>query len=203
MQGRIADWKDDRGFGFIQPEGDGERVFFHITGMVHGAARPAIGDLVSYKVTVTPDGKTRAVQVCPQGLAAIGRQVASKRVALSAAALAFFPLLWVLADHGVVPFILFWAFAVISSITFVLYGRDKWAAKVGDWRTPERILHLCALFCGWPGALFAQQVFRHKSSKPSFQITFWFIVALNCFTIYLLCSPETAALIKQLAKARR
>ncbi|WP_147463771.1 DUF1294 domain-containing protein, partial [Pseudomonas amygdali] len=29
---------------------------------------------------------------------------------------------------------------------------------------------------GWPGALLAQQVFRHKTRKVSFQIVFWLIV---------------------------
>ena len=29
---------------------------------------------------------------------------------------------------------------------------------------------------GWPGALVAQRVFRHKTRKRSFQIIFWLIV---------------------------
>jgi uncharacterized membrane protein YsdA (DUF1294 family) len=32
---------------------------------------------------------------------------------------------------------------------------------------------------GWPGAWIAQQAFRHKTRKSSFQVTFWACVALN------------------------
>ena len=32
---------------------------------------------------------------------------------------------------------------------------------------------------GWPGALLAQDVLRHKTSKPGFLAIFWLMVALN------------------------
>jgi len=31
MKGKIVSWKDDKGFGFITPEGKSEQVFFHIS----------------------------------------------------------------------------------------------------------------------------------------------------------------------------
>ena len=62
----------------------------------------------------------------------------------------------------------------------IVYAADKSAARRHEWRTPERTLHLLALVGGWPGALVAQTVFRHKSRKTSFRIVFWTTVALNC-----------------------
>jgi uncharacterized membrane protein YsdA (DUF1294 family) len=35
------------------------------------------------------------------------------------------------------------------------------------------------LFGGWPGALIAQQQFRHKTVKASFQSVFWVTVFVN------------------------
>ena len=32
---------------------------------------------------------------------------------------------------------------------------------------------------GWPGAIVAQQLFRHKTAKRSFRIRFWLSVAAN------------------------
>ncbi len=74
-------------------------------------------------------------------------------------------LVWVLATYP-----------VLSLISFVQYWNDKHSAQKGRWRTPENTLHITELLGGWPGALVAQQVFRHKTRKLSFQLVFWLIV---------------------------
>ena len=71
------------------------------------------------------------------------------------------------------------AYGVVSVLAFFMYWADKRKARVDAWRTPENILHALELAGGWPGALIAQQVFRHKTRKVSFQILFWVIVALH------------------------
>jgi uncharacterized membrane protein YsdA (DUF1294 family) len=71
------------------------------------------------------------------------------------------------------------AYFVVSVLAFFLYWRDKHKARTNTWRTPENILHGVELAGGWPGALIAQQVFRHKTRKVSFQILFWMIVLLH------------------------
>ena len=71
------------------------------------------------------------------------------------------------------------AYAVASVLAFGLYWHDKQQARTGQWRTPENVLHGVELLGGWPGALVAQQVFRHKTRKVSYQVFFWLIVALH------------------------
>ncbi|EWC39518.1 DUF1294 domain-containing protein [Stutzerimonas stutzeri] len=66
-----------------------------------------------------------------------------------------------------------------SLLTFLLYWRDKHSALKDRWRTPETTLHFFELAGGWPGALVAQQVFRHKTRKLSYQLAFWLIVVLH------------------------
>ena len=75
----------------------------------------------------------------------------------------------------------------ISLLTFVIYAKDKSAAEKGSWRIPENTLHFLALIGGWPGALLAQQVLRHKSKKQPFRVVFWITVLLNCGAFALLC----------------
>lgn len=74
-------------------------------------------------------------------------------------------------------------------MTFFIYAIDKSAARRSAWRTPERTLHLLALAGGWPGALLAQQLLRHKTAKLPFRITFWVTVVLNVAGLLWLCSP--------------
>ncbi|MCF5709522.1 DUF1294 domain-containing protein [Pseudomonas syringae] len=68
---------------------------------------------------------------------------------------------------------------VMSLLAFVLYRHDKLQAGQGGQRTPENVLHAVELLGGWPGALLAQQVFRHKTRKVSFQVVFWLIVLVH------------------------
>jgi uncharacterized membrane protein YsdA (DUF1294 family) len=81
------------------------------------------------------------------------------------------------------------AYLVLSLVTFLLYARDKSAAQAGRRRIPERTLHVLGLAGGWPGALLAQRVLRHKSSKRRFQLTFRMTVLLNCGALVWLTFP--------------
>lgn len=73
------------------------------------------------------------------------------------------------------------AYYLAASIaTFAFYAHDKAAARKAHWRTPELTLHMLGLLGGWPGALAAQRLLRHKSSKGSFLVVFWMTVALHC-----------------------
>lgn len=63
--------------------------------------------------------------------------------------------------------------------TFGAYAYDKSAARRGARRIPERLLHILALLGGSPAALLAQRVYRHKTVKFTFQMTFWTILAIQ------------------------
>lgn len=78
-------------------------------------------------------------------------------------------------------------YAVMSLVTFVVYGLDKWKAKRGAWRIPEKTLHILELCSGWPGAMLAHKLLRHKSYKPVFRRVFWCMVALNIALVAFLC----------------
>ncbi|MFZ6647221.1 DUF1294 domain-containing protein [Undibacterium sp. TJN25] len=70
-------------------------------------------------------------------------------------------------------------YALASVLNLALYAVDKSAAKKGSWRISENSLHLVSLIGGWPGALLAQSMLRHKNRKTAFQIVFWATVAVN------------------------
>lgn len=66
----------------------------------------------------------------------------------------------------------------ISLITYGLYWHDKRQARNSGQRIPEKVLHSLELIGGWPAAYLAQQHFRHKTSKRSYRIVYWCIVAI-------------------------
>jgi uncharacterized membrane protein YsdA (DUF1294 family) len=90
----------------------------------------------------------------------------------------------VLAGVVVIAGLLHWAvltlYVLASVVTYFAYANDKRAAQAGRWRTGEGTLLLLGLVGGWPGGLVAQQRFRHKTKKVSFQVVYWLTVGLNC-----------------------
>lgn len=70
-------------------------------------------------------------------------------------------------------------YPLASLVSFVQYWWDKSSAQADRWRTPENVLHLVELLGGWPGALVAQQCFRHKTRKLSYQLVVWLIIGAH------------------------
>ena len=60
FQGRVAEWNDGRGFGFVVPNGGGARVFLHVSALADRASRPSVGVLFSYELEQSADGRLRA-----------------------------------------------------------------------------------------------------------------------------------------------
>ena len=99
---------------------------------------------------------------------------------VSAVVLAAFALAWVVAaaTRGLPAWVML-LYAGSSVLCFVLYAVDKAAAVDGRDRIPEALLLWPGLAGGWPGALVAQQVLRHKTAKWTFRLRFWLSVVAN------------------------
>lgn len=89
-------------------------------------------------------------------------------------------------------------YLVANVITFVAYAVDKSAASRGGRRIRERTLHGLGLIGGWPGALLAQRLCRHKVSKMAFQRGYWVTVACNCIMLGWAISTGAFGTIKSL-----
>lgn len=188
LPGRLTEWNDEKGYGFLTPPGGGDRVFVHIKAFVPGSRRPVKGDIVSYLPGHDAGGRPRAEGVRHAGRAASRPRVGlqRRRPTLGAVMLAG------IAGAGIAGWVPLWLVATylsLSAATVVMYWADKAAAGRGGRRTPENTLHLASLVGGWPGALIAQQHLRHKSVKRPFQVVFWITVALNLAGAWWLLDP--------------
>ena len=178
-QGRISTWKDEQGFGFISPNGGGPAVFVHVSAFAGRGQRPAVGALVTYHLGANARGPC-AEQVAFARNRATRETTPRGRTAALIAAAGFLVFVGACVITEKLPALVLGLYAGASSLTFLAYALDKSAARKGAWRTKENTLHLFALLGGWPGALVAQQVLRHKSRKTSFRAGFWVTVVVNC-----------------------
>jgi uncharacterized membrane protein YsdA (DUF1294 family)/cold shock CspA family protein len=198
-QGRITSWKDERGFGFIAPDGGGQPVFVHISAFTNRQRRPRSDEWVTYELAVDDKGRlqARSVAFVDDRPTPSGGPVRSSFPPLFAIGFLFSVTAAVLS--GWLPLAVLVLYLVASVLTFFVYAFDKSAAIRQEWRTGERTLHMFALLGGWPGAVAAQRLLRHKSAKVPFQIAFWLTVALNCAALGWAMSPPGRELLHSVA----
>lgn len=198
LSGSIKQWNDEKGFGFIKGDNTAD-VFFHISSL-RGDCRPKVGDKVFYVQKKDAQGRLVAEHVRHSELTVddpnirrhpsttqsgntnrTGSQIQNVWMKL-----VFFCALLALPALGVIELLLKqnepWVlglYVITSIITFVLYWIDKKKAGNNSRRIPEARLHFFESLGGWVGALPAQQIFRHKTSKMSYRVVFWLIVAAH------------------------
>src|SRR5690606_34017481 len=79
MKGKIVSWKDDKGFGFISPQGKNEQVFFHISSVKKATRKPEVGDAVIFEVAKDSQGRLKATRVLLEGVS-LSNSGSSKRI---------------------------------------------------------------------------------------------------------------------------
>jgi uncharacterized membrane protein YsdA (DUF1294 family)/cold shock CspA family protein len=197
-QGKITTWKDDQGFGFITPNGGGKDIFIHFKSFTNSRKRPIGNELVSYQVATDAKGRLNAAEVLYVGDSndrpiTIGKSAYPVYFALIFLTLMCFAVFLKTLSQYILAF-----YVTTSLLTFILYWADKRAAKNETQRTPESTLQLLSLAGGWPGGLFAQRVFRHKSSKKSFQFVYWITVFINIAILFIVITPSGRRILKTL-----
>jgi uncharacterized membrane protein YsdA (DUF1294 family)/cold shock CspA family protein len=200
FKGKITDWNDDKGYGFVTPSEGGPRVFVHIKSFVNRQRRPVGNELVIYELTSDARGRPQGVNIAFVGDRSSVRASTGSGSGIGALSFTVLFLAFVVGTVAIgrVPLVVLFAYFLVSCATYLAYFLDKAAAQNGRWRTPESTLHLFSLLGGWPGALFAQRIFRHKTQKQSFRATYWVTVALNCVAFGWLLSPAGLRTVKSL-----
>jgi uncharacterized membrane protein YsdA (DUF1294 family)/cold shock CspA family protein len=199
FEGQLKSWNAERGFGFIEPKQGGQEIFVHVSVIPTALRPPKVGQQFTFEVELNRGGKKRAANLGipiarrpvrqPQRNAPVRWSVASV-LAIPLFALVFIAVavLWRVSAWVAV------AYVALSVVCAIAYAADKSAALHGRWRSSEQSLLLLGLAGGWPGAIVAQQLFRHKTSKASFRSAFWGTVVINIAGFVLIHSPLVTAL---------
>lgn len=206
-KGKIIKWDDDRGFGFILPDDSNKHIFVHIKSFKNQNPRPSLNEQVTYNILQNNDGKQSAVSVirATDNLKKFQQNnIKEKNLSLrsisnknnsgfkvdykSTYKISIFYILFVLIFlafllysfiSGKLPLTIIIVYGIMSLITYLIYSEDKSKAITEDFRIQEKTLHILSLIGGWMGAIIAQQRFRHKTKKSSFQRVFWISVFFN------------------------
>lgn len=191
-QGYVIHWNDEKGYGFIQLNPKYQNLFFHISTFAYHHCRPKIDDAVIFTVEPGKNNGWQAKRVVllqdqdaiyENSICDIAENSHPKKFEgfLYAAldALYFLILSYISLPLAITA-------AVLSVLTVALYSYDKKAAAAGERRVPDASFHIASLLGGWPGALFARPMLRHKIRQQRFKVFFWASIVINFCALYAL-----------------
>ena len=205
-KGKIIRWNDDKGFGFILPSDSQKNIFVHIKSFSDKSVRPVEGQKVTYTVQKNDDGRDSAIKVSRPTDNLVRNRASSnrkkninptyKRINTDNTQLDLKPLqrisplytmiilgfaafLFHFTIEGKLPPFVIAVYIAMGIMTYYIYSEDKDMAINNERRISEQRLLALSFLGGWVGALIAQQKFRHKTKKISFQMSFWTTVFFN------------------------
>jgi uncharacterized membrane protein YsdA (DUF1294 family)/cold shock CspA family protein len=206
-QGIVVKWDSDKSSGFIRSPDTQADIFFHrrdysenrspVEGLavtfqeIHvGGKGPralavthSLSAIVAAPPTLAPDDPAPLLPRtarAPRRTPLHAKKREDRLYWSTLGLMGFWLLLWLVGiAMGRFPWVVLTAVALLNLATFYVYWRNKEAAVQGGWRASENQLHGLAVLGGWPGAWFAQQILRHKSSKKPFRVLYWATVAIN------------------------
>jgi len=194
-KGKITHWNEGKGYGFITPTMGAKQVFVHIRAFNNRQQPPQLNQLVTFSMSSDKQGRPCAINVTRVGEKQPREAKRNDRILIILIAVTFIATVGLSVAVNKLPIEVFYLYLAASALIFVVYAKDKSAARRGAWRTPESTLHALALIGGWPGALIAQQMLKHKSRKQDFRFVFWVTVVVNCGAFGWLFTAKGGALL--------
>lgn len=197
-QGRLIEWFDEKGYGFIQPlDAKKQKVFLHIKDFAKRGPRPILGCALEYVVMVDSQGRFRAKQITYLKAHEVTKKASRlsydfyshqrSNIGLMNVLIIVYALVLMVVSAFFQSMNYVCTFIIIMNVmAYALYKKDKNAALDLAWRVPEQTLHLVAVLGGWPAAYFAQKKYRHKTQKKSFQTIYKCTIILNIILILIL-----------------
>jgi len=202
-RGTINKWDDEKGFGFILPDDSTKIIFVHIKSFTDRNIRPSINQKVTYTVQNNSDGKQSATNVSRStdnpirsrtniNKKFVKENIKKKQTTFEDTSKHNISIISLFFVGGFILFLFYFTmvaeklpvtiivvYLIMSMFTYFTYKLDKMKAINNGYRVPEKMLLLLSLLGGWIGALIAQEQFRHKNKKISFQVPFWLVVFGN------------------------
>lgn len=190
FQGRLTEWHDEKGYGFIQGITDERhaRVFLHIKNFKRSGPRPIEGCVLEYELGLDEQSRPKAIHVSYVKANQVNKNPSSPS-RHSNSQMPFHPIyilmgvywitLLVASAFAAIPNFFLLILSLINAYTYWIYAKDKQAAQNNTQRIPEQHLLMMSLVGGWTAAWFAQQNLRHKTQKQPFKKYHHIMIILN------------------------
>ncbi|MBN2864858.1 MAG: DUF1294 domain-containing protein [Thiotrichales bacterium] len=183
-KGHIKIWHEDKGFGFIKSIDNKSDLFVHVSGFKNRSAIPQPDEEVSFIISRDHRGRVFADRVL--------RRIDKAPTTSNARTISIFcVIVFILYSVVVVTklplesgALILGMYSFLSFVTYKIYQFDKQSAMDQSRRVPERALHFLSLMGGWPGALLAQEILRHKSRKHPFKTILWITILVNFVILF-------------------
>jgi len=187
--GELVQWNNKGGYGFARDDA-GRDYYVHISSVLPGG-RPKLGDKVTFEIGKGRKGRPAAVDVSVIETSPI-QQPTLRDVRRMSSGVSRFKLGMRTAAATIMTLLILWAigmdrapvwigllYAAMGAGSALLYRFDKLYAMTGKYRVSETNLHLVDFCFGIIGGLAAQEVYRHKTVKPSFVAGTWSIALVH------------------------
>lgn len=194
--GTIANFDNERKFGFIQFDNKNRQIFFHVSRFKAGR-NPNIGEQVLFDIGQDKQGRPVAINIQEAQFVAQKQQERKQKQQaykayqerqeqkhgqlnlLCGVSVVYLLILAIVLLMSGLSLKLLGVYFIMGIISFFMYYQDKIKAQNNEWRIPENTLHAIDVLGGWIGATFAHKLLNHKATKADFRVVFYITVALN------------------------
>lgn len=150
IQGKIAFWNEEKGYGFVVPGSGAKQVFVHISAFKIRQKPPQLNQLVSFALSTDKQGRPCAVRVTRVGEKLPREMKRNDGMLMILMAVCFIVIVGASVLVTGMPVHVLIVYLAASLLAYVVYAMDKSAAKRNAWRTKESTLHMLSLLGGWP-----------------------------------------------------
>lgn len=194
--GTIANFDNERKFGFIQFDNKNRQIFFHVSRFKAGR-NPNIGEQVLFDIGQDKQGRPVAINIQEAQFVAQKQQERKQKQQaykayqerqeqkhgqlnlLCGVSVVYLLILAIVLLMSGLSLKLLGVYFIMGIVSFFIYYQDKVKAQNNQWRIPENTLHTIDVLGGWIGATFAHKLLNHKATKADFRVVFYITVALN------------------------
>jgi cold shock CspA family protein len=129
LKGKLKKWNEEKAFGFITPNGGGDKVLIHKTAFSNRQRSPCINDVITFSITKDKQGRYCADEATFSGEQLKKKQAKSISMFSIYLSFTFLVLIAATLTLNYIPKNVGFFYFGASIVTFIAYALDKFKAE--------------------------------------------------------------------------